>query len=301
MNSKLSKARWIACVFVCLISSAAWSQNALVLQSDFGLEEPAVASMKGVAYGVSADLAIFDNTHEIPVFNIWEAAYRLNQVARYWPAGTVFVSVVDPSVGTERKSVVLKTQSGHYFVSPDNGSLTLVAETLGIEAVRRIDESVNRLSGSERSHTFHGRDVYAYTGARLAAGVIDFEQVGPLEKNVVLSIRYKKPALVYSRIEGNVPILDIHYGNVWTNISADLFDQLQLKVGDSVWVKVSSGDEILFESRVPFVSSFGGVALGEPALYVNDILNIGLAINQGNFAAKYGIEPGPDSNIEIWR
>lgn len=150
------------------VSQVVWLQNALVFQSDFGLEEPAVASMKGVAYGVSPELKMFDITHEIPVFNIWEAAYRLNQTAKYWPAGTVFVSVVDPGVGTDRQSVVLKTKSGHFFVSPDNGSLTLVAETLGIAAVRKIDEAVNRLEGSERSHTFHGRDVYAYTGARLA-------------------------------------------------------------------------------------------------------------------------------------
>ncbi len=280
---------------------AARAQSALVFQSDFGLEEPAVVSMKGVAYGVSPDLKMFDITHEIPVFNIWEAAYRLNQTARYWPAGTVFVSVVDPGVGTERKSVVLKTNSGHYFVSPDNGSLTLVAESLGIAEVRIIDENVNRLPGSERSHTFHGRDVYAYTGARLAAGTISFEQVGPAKEASVLSITYKKPKLVDGKIEGNIPILDVHFGNVWTNIDTKLFDQLGANVGDELWVKISDGNQVLFKDKVRFVSSFGGVALGEPALYVNDILNIGLAINQGNFAAKHGIEPGPERNIEIWK
>lgn len=77
------------------LSQLACAQNALVFQTDFGLEEPAVASMKGVAYGISPELKMFDITHEIPVFNIWEAAYRLNQTAKYWPAGTVFVSVVD--------------------------------------------------------------------------------------------------------------------------------------------------------------------------------------------------------------
>ena len=282
-------------------SQVAWSQSALVFQSDFGLKETAVASMKGVAYGVSPELKMFDTTHEIPVFNIWEAAYRLNQTARYWPSGTVFVSVVDPGVGTDRKSVVLKTKSGHYFVSPDNGSLTLVAETLGIAEVRSIDETVNRLGGSERSHTFHGRDVYAYTGARLASGVINFEQVGPTEERSVVSIEYKKPALTDGRIEGNIPILDIHYGNVWTNIEAELFDQLGIGVGDSVWVKISDGTETIFEEKVRFVSSFGGVELGDPALYVNSILNIGLAVNQGNFAEKYGVEPGPDRNIEFWK
>ena len=290
-------------LFTCILlgASPAWSQSALVYMTDFGLEEPAVASMKGVAYGVSPDLKMFDITHEIPAFNIWEAAYRLNQTAPYWPAGTVFVSVVDPGVGTERKSVVLKTSSGHYFVSPDNGSLTLVAEFLGIDAVRRIDESLNRLEGSERSHTFHGRDVYSYTGARLAAGVIRFDEVGPALDKSVVSIDYQKPALVDGKIEGNIPILDTHYGNVWTNVGVDLFDQLGLEVGDSVWVKISDGDEVLYEEKVRFVSSFGGVKIGEPALYVNDILNIGLAINQGNFAEQYGVVAGPERRIEIWK
>ncbi len=215
----------ISVILLCLLcTQSAWSQNALVFQSDFGLEEPAVASMKGVAYGVSAELKMFDITHEIPVFNIWEAAYRLDQTAKYWPAGTVFVSVIDPGVGTNRKSVVLKTKSGHYFVSPDNGSLTLVAESLGIDAIREIDEVVNRLKGSEKSHTFHGRDVYAYTGARLAAGVISFAQVGKLLNKEVVSIKYLKPTLKGGKIEGNIPILDIHFGNVWTNIGTVFFD-----------------------------------------------------------------------------
>ncbi|NQY01707.1 MAG: S-adenosyl-l-methionine hydroxide adenosyltransferase family protein [Halieaceae bacterium] len=289
----------VAAIVLATGSLPTWAQPALVFQSDFGLEEPAVASMKGVAYGVSPELNIFDNTHEIPVFNIWEAAYRLNQVANYWPADTVFVSVVDPGVGTNRKSVVLKTRNGQLFVTPDTGSLPLVAESLGIDAVREIDESKNRLKGSERSHTFHGRDVYAYTGARLAAGAISFEEVGPLLKPEVVSISYQKPEMTDKGIIGSIPILDAHFGNVWTNISADLFDTLRVSVGETVQVRIREGDKVLFEQRVEFVSSFGGVALGEPAIYVNDILNIGLALNQGNFAEQYSIQPGGQRVIEL--
>lgn len=277
------------------------SQNALVFQTDFGLEEPAVASMKGVAYGVSPELNMFDITHEIPVFNIWEGAYRLNQTAKYWPKGTVFVSVVDPGVGTARGSVVLKTESGHYFVSPDNGSLTLVAEELGIEAVREIDETTNRLPGSEESHTFHGRDVFAYTAARLAAGIIGFEQVGPLREKDVVRIAYQRPALNSGKIAGNVPILDIHYGNVWTNVSSEMFEQLGVGIGDLAWVKISNGEQVLFEKQVKYVRSFGGVPVGESMLYVNDLLKMGIAINQGNFAGYYQVSPGPDTRVEIWK
>ncbi|GAB4399230.1 MAG: hypothetical protein OHK0053_19090 [Microscillaceae bacterium] len=170
--------------------------------------------MKGVAYAVSSELKMFDLTHEIPSFNIWEAAYRLQQAAPYWPAGTVFVSVVDPGVGSERKSVVLKTQSGHYFVTPDNGTLTLVAEALGIGEVREIDEAKNRLKNSEKSYTFHGRDVYAYTGAKLAAGAITFAEVGQLLPPQVARLLYQKPERIQDEIRGNIPILDIQYGNV---------------------------------------------------------------------------------------
>ena len=187
------------------------------------------------------------------------------------------------------------------MVLEDERSIVDVAESLGIAEVREIDESVNRLEGSEKSHTFHGRDVYAYTGARLASGVITFEQVGPVQDRSVVSIAYKKPVLVDGRIEGNVPILDVHYGNVWTNISSELFDQLGINIGDSAWVKISRAGKISFNQKVRFVSSFGGVKIGEPALYVNGILNIGLAINQGNFAEHYGIEAGPDQHIEIWK
>src|SRR3954468_17544923 len=116
----------------------------LVFQSDFGVKDGAVSAMKGVAMGVSPELKLFDLTHEIPAYNIWEAAYRLQQTVAYWPAGTVFVSVVDPGVGTERKSVVLKTKTGQFIVTPDNGTLTLIAASLGIQEIRQIDEAVNR-------------------------------------------------------------------------------------------------------------------------------------------------------------
>ena len=284
-----------------LLSPVAWTQNALVFQTDFGLEEPAVSQMKGVAFNVSSDLKMFDITHEIPRFNIWEAAYRLNQAADYWPKGTVFVSVVDPGVGTQRKSVVLETKSGHFFVSPDNGSLTLVADKLGIQAVREINEKVNRLKGSERSHTFHGRDVYAYTGARLASEVINFSQVGDLLDPVVLRLEYTKPQLQKNKITGNIPILDTHYGNVWTNISIELFDQLEVMTGDFVWIKILTADQELFSQKVKFASSFGQVELGEPVIYVNDILNIGIALNQGDMAKTYNISAGSSTTIEIWK
>src|SRR6218665_1901599 len=86
-------------------------KHALVLMTDFGLKDGAVSAMKGVAYSVSKDLLISDLTHEIPAYNLWEAAYRLKQTVPYWAPGTVFVNVIDPGVGSARKSVVGKTKS----------------------------------------------------------------------------------------------------------------------------------------------------------------------------------------------
>ncbi|GAB5560283.1 MAG: SAM-dependent chlorinase/fluorinase [Synoicihabitans sp.] len=283
-------------------ASTSFSQpSALVFQSDFGEKDGAVASMRGVAYGVSPELRMFDLTHEIPAFDIWAAAYRLNQVAAYWPAGTVFVSVVDPGVGTDRKSVVLETDSGHYFVTPDNGTLTLVADDLGIAAVREIDEAVNRLKNSEKSYTFHGRDVYAYTGARLAAGVISFEDVGRKLKSEVRRLPYAQAQRKGNLIKGNIPILDVHYGNIWTNISRELFMELKPDVLGRLQVRITHGDKVIFDERVRFVNTFGQVELGQPVIYINDLLNVALAINQGDFAAKHGISSGPDWNISIKR
>lgn len=98
------------------------SQHALVLQSDFGIDDGAVNAMYGVAYSVDSSIRIFDVTHNIPVFHIWEASYRLLQTVSYWPEGTVFVSVVDPGVGSERRSVAVRTSTNQYIITPDNGT-----------------------------------------------------------------------------------------------------------------------------------------------------------------------------------
>src|ERR1700685_2732148 len=163
-NKSLTMLRsFLAAVLFFGVLCCAAQNKIVVFQSDFGLKDGAVSEMKGVAMGVSPELKLFDLTHEIPAYNIWDAAYRLQQTVPYWPAGTVFVSVVDPGVGTARKSVVLKTTTGQFIVTPDNGTLTLVAETLGIGEIREIDEQVNRRPESRNSYTFHGRDVYSFT------------------------------------------------------------------------------------------------------------------------------------------
>jgi len=287
-------------LLLALVFNFAIAQNKIVVfQSDFGQKDGAVSAMKGVAIGVSPDLKLYDLTHEIPAYNIWEASYRLFQTINYWPAGTVFVSVVDPGVGTNRKSVVLKTKTGQFIVTPDNGTLTLVAEAFGIAEVRQIDEAINRRKDSGKSYTFHGRDVYAYTAARLAAGVITFEQVGPALPKEVVAIPYQKAVLEGGKLKGTIAILDIQYGNIWTNIGDDLVNQLKPNYGSILHLVILHNGEKVYEGDAPYSQTFGAVGKGKPLSYLNSLLQLSFALNQGSFADVYKISSGSEWSVEV--
>ena len=291
-------------LFHCLIiicCSCFAQKRALVFQTDFGLKDGAVAEMKGVVYSLSPDIPMFDLTHEIPAYNIWEAAYRLQQTAPYWPAGTVFVSVVDPGVGSDRRSVVLKTKTGHFFVTPDNGTLTLVAKQMGIAEIRQIDEAVNRRRNSGASYTFHGRDVYAYTAGKLAAGKITFEQVGPKLADSVIMIPFQQPVYEDGVLRGNIPVLDVQYGNIWTNIDQQTFAKMQVKPGDLLKVVISKGNEQVYSGTMPLANTFAAVPEGKELLYLNSLLNVSFAVNMGDFSARYQVKSGSGWTVVISR
>jgi S-adenosylmethionine hydrolase len=280
---------------------AAGAEQALVLQTDFGTKDGAVAAMKGVAVSMSPRLGIFDLSHENTPFDVWEAAYRLKQAAPFWPAGTVFVSVIDPGVGTARKSVVLRTKSGHFFVGPDNGTWTLVAEELGVAAVREIDETRHRRAGSERSHTFHGRDVYVYTGAELAAGTTAFADIGPELAPRVVELAYEKARLEDGALIGTIPYLDFQFGNVWTNLGETWWARLAPEAGERFRVTIAQAGRTVYEGTMPYARTFGDVAEGEPLLYLNSLMNVAVALNQGNFAKTHGISSGAEWSVRVER
>jgi S-adenosylmethionine hydrolase len=276
--------------------------NALVLQSDFGHADGAVSAMYGVALSVSPALRICDLTHEIPQYDIWEASYRLIQTVSYWPEGTVFVSVVDPGVGSDRRSIVAKTANGRYVVTPDNGTLTHVGRMVGISEVRVIDEGVNRLEGSSESYTFYGRDVYAYTGARLAAGVIDFEGVGPsVDVESLVELPVVEATFDGERVCGTIDVLDVRFGSLWTNISRQLFARLGVDYGQRVEVTIENGTRVLYKNFLTYARSFADVYVGEALVYVNSLDCMAVAINQGSFAAAYGIGTGVNWTIALRR
>ncbi|HXO74890.1 MAG TPA: SAM-dependent chlorinase/fluorinase, partial [Puia sp.] len=184
--------------------------------------------------------------------------------------------------------------------TPDNGTLTLIAESLGISEIREINEALNRRQDSKKSYTFHGRDVYSYTAARLAAGVISFEQVGPLlAKQEVVSIPYQKAELKGSMLTGTIPVLDVQYGNVWTNIPAELFQQLNIPFGGVMKVRILHQGKEVYTGEMPYASTFGAVAVGQPLAYLNSLLQLSFALNQGDFAAVNKVGSGGEWQVEV--
>lgn len=297
----MTKINSIAPIFVLLNLSltvhaddANTGENALLLQADF-----AGLVMTGVAYSVSKDLDVHNVRPLIPLYNIRAASASMAYNAQSWPAGTVFVSVVDPGVGTDRKSVVLRTDNDLYFVSPDNGSLSGPAAAYGIKAVREIDESINRIPGSDWSHTFHGRDVYSYTGARLAAGVISFEEVGPLMESEVIMLEELGARLHDGVLHGYVAGGTGRLGNIELSIDRHLFEEIGPEYGEIYGVVIKNNEEVMWQGSIPYVKSFGDVPLGENLLFINSSGDTSIAVNQGNFADEFGIGYGDAWSIEV--
>jgi S-adenosylmethionine hydrolase len=274
----------------------------IVFQSDFGLLEGTVAQMYGVALTIDPQLRLYDLTHNIPVFDTWAASYSLYQTIRVWPAGTVFVSVVDPGVGSERQSVVVKTAEGHFIVTPNNGSLTHVHRHCNIVEVRQIDETIYRRPGSENIHIFHGRDVYAYSAAYLASGKARFEDIGPIiALDTIVTHPIYDSVIRDDSIEGIIEIDDPHFGMVWTNIPGHSLTHLNITYGDSLSIEILYHDVIKYSHVIPFVKSFAYVNKGEDLVYMNEMGNLAIATNLENFTLKRGIGYGNDWKVVIKR
>lgn len=272
----------------------------LVLQSDFGLVDGAVSAMIGVALQEEPSLGVHHLTHEITPYHIFEASYRLFQTIEYWPSGTTFVSVVDPGVGSKRKSVVALTETDQYIVTPDNGTLSYIKKYVGIKAIREISEVKNRRENTEHSYTFHGRDVYAYTGAKLASNHISFEEVGPaLSVDDIVELPVVETVVEPDLVRGAIDILDVRFGSLWTSITREEFYNLDPQFNDRLEVTIYNNDMLVYQNQVTYGKSFADVRIGQPILYINSLYRLGLAINQGSFAKAYNVGVGPQWHIEI--
>jgi S-adenosylmethionine hydrolase len=275
-------------IILCAMSAAGASAKptpTIVFMTDFGTVDDSVAICKGVMYSIVPEVRIVDLTHQVTPFSILDGARFLYGATAYYPAGTVFVVVIDPTVGSTRKAVVVKSKRGQYFVLPDNGLMTLVQDRDGIESAREI---TNRdwMIGAALSSTFHGRDIFSPAGAHLARGD-DWTNVGPeldVSKLVRLDIALAK--LDDRGLSGEVIATDGPFGNLVTNLSGDDFLKLGYARGRTVHVTIGKN-----EMDIPFVRTFSDVPLKQPLLYIDSRGRLGLAVNQESFAATYGVKP----------
>lgn len=255
----------------------------IVFMTDFGTANDAVAICKAVMIGIAPDARIMDITHQVTPYQIGEASRMLSGVTPYYPAGTVFVVVVDPGVGTSRKAVIVKTKKGQYFVVPDNGLMTPIVDADGLEGAREITNPAWMI-GDKISSTFHGRDIFSPAGAHLAMGE-DWTQAGPAVDTLV---RLNPPTATLDAkgITGEVIGLDDPFGSLITDISSAGFKKLGYAIEDKIIVKIGNKPY-----TVPYEKTFMGVAVGQPLLYIDSRGRVGIAVNQGDFSKVYKITP----------
>jgi hypothetical protein len=257
----------------------------IVFMTDFGVVDDSVAICRGVMYGIMPDVRIVDLTHQVTPFSIFDGARFLFGASPYYPAGTVFVVVVDPTVGSTRKAIVAHSKRGQYFVLPDNGVITFVEQRDGIDEVHEITNT-EWMIGSKLSSTFHGRDIFSPVGAHLARGD-DWKTVGPeMPVKDLVRLDLKIAKLDDHGLNATVIATDGPFGNLVTNVDGNDFLKLGYQRGQEVPVKI--GDK---EMKLKFVKTFSDVPLNQPLMYIDSRGRLGLAVNQNSFAATYGIKP----------
>jgi S-adenosylmethionine hydrolase len=257
----------------------------IVFMTDFGVVDDSVAICRGVMYSIMPEVRIVDLTHQVTPFSILDGARFLYGATPYYPAGTIFVVVIDPTVGSARKAIVARSKRGQYFVLPDNGLLTLVEQRDGIEGVHEITNT-NWMIGTKLSSTFHGRDIFSPVGAHVARGD-DWTKVGPEMPVASLVHLELNAARVDDRgAAAEVIATDGPFGNLVTNLDGEDFLKLGYQRGQEVPVKVGGK-----EMKMKIVRTFSEVPLNQPLLYIDSRGRLGLAVNQGSFAGVYGVTP----------
>lgn len=243
------------------------------------------ASMKGVILCINPAANIVDISHRVPRHDVRAGAFMLMTCARYFPSGTVHIAVVDPGVGTQRRSIAVRAESRdfgvHYFIGPDNGLLIPAARSIGEPVVYEITNK--RLFNPDVSSTFHGRDIYAPAGAYISKGM-DICDVGILISDVV-DLDLGEGKRNEDSLEGRVVFID-NFGNIVTNISSDLID-------------LQPGDLIEFENRrVVFRTSYGFSKEGEPLVLIGSHGYLEIAVNRGNAAGFFDKNQGDEIYIK---
>jgi S-adenosylmethionine hydrolase len=253
--------------------------------TDFDVKDDAVGICKAVMFSIAPKARIIDITHQVTPFDIAQAGRFLAGSAPYFPHDAVFVAVIDPTVGSTRKAIIVKSKVGQYFVLPDNGMITQLGDRDGLAGAREITNP-QWMIGAKLSSTFHGRDIFSPAGAHLARGDSWTEAGPPIEIAKLVRLKINSATLETDGLHGQVIGTDGPFGNLVTNVPADTFAKLGYKLGNRIKVRIDG-----IEYSLPFVKTFSDVPVGEGLLYIDSRGRLSIGIDQGNFAEAHHVAP----------
>jgi S-adenosylmethionine hydrolase len=251
----------------------------VTLTTDFGHRDPYVAEMKGVMLSLAPEIRFVDITHDVDSHDVVGAALALEAAAPYFPTGTVHVAVVDPGVGTARRGLIV-TANGATFIAPDNGLLTPVFAQQGWRA---FELTAPELRLARVSRTFHGRDVFAPAAAHVARGVPPERFGAALHDPVRLA--WPEVRAIGGPVAGTVLHVD-RFGNLITSIAAEAVERL----GAGVAIHIAG-------RRLPFVGTYGDLALGAAGGLIGSGGRLEVAVREGNAAAALKARRGTPVTI----
>ena len=255
--------------------------NLVALFTDFGSTDPYVAQLKGAIKTISPSAEIMDLSHENAAFDIPTASYLLAKSTHTLPSGTIIIAVVDPGVGSNRAALAIRTQAGRIYLAPDNGLLTEVLAREGVSEARTLDPAKLRLA-SLPSATFHARDIFGPTAARLVDSN-SLDSCGPKAEKI-LRIPRNTATVMANQAKGQILYVD-HYGNILTNIPGSELGKL--KVGQLLSVTIKGKSVSL-----PFLRTYAEAPANRPFALINSDGEFEIAINQGHAARELGVKVG---------
>lgn len=250
--------------------------------SDFGLDNESVGVCKGVMYRLAPEARIVDLTHNVPAFDIWEGSIVLRETTSF-PAGTVFVAVIDPGVGSNRQAVALRTDRSYVYIAPNNGLLSWVVQQQQVEELVELDSK--RVNPQWKPGTFDGRDLFSPAAALIARGgqLAEYGTPMPLEELVLFDI--PKVRVAPGVVSGIMERMDKPYGNALTTVTRSHLEAAAIRPGQRLVLQHETGPEL----ELPFVTTFSDVPEGRPLAYLDSRGHLAFAVNQGHFMGTYGV------------
>jgi len=262
------------------------SSSIITLTTDFGLRDPYVAEMKAVILSMSPNTTIVDITHQVEKFNIRMGAYVLAAASSYFPNGTIHVAVIDPGVGTKRRTILIQTKHG-YFIGPDNGVLAIAAESQDIEHIYKITNP--KLMLQKIYSTFHGRDIFAPAAAHIAKGTAPSE-FGP-EIHKIVTPKFAKIIKRKNVLTGEVIHID-GFGNIVTNFKEKELESMGIKATVNLKLKKT-------KLKLKFCKAYAEANAQKPLAIIGSHNFLEISINQGNVAENLKTKVG--DTVTIYR